>query len=248
MNENIPVNNENSTGLAEAEYSKMNFIKRVFGVMFFPGKVMQSLEKKPRVLFGLLLAALSPVALILLTFPMYMEYMRAKLEITYANMDIDVTAQQMDSIMSMSKYSSLIGGAIGAVALMLIEALVLWGLVKIFKGEGRYKQVLSVLGYTGVIAAVSVIVMIISVQLTGSFSEVSFTSLASFLPDMKGSFFYGAAKMIEIFSIWQYIVLGIGLSSVSKLSKNKIIIIVAIIFAAVAIYGGVTEFQAAKYM
>lgn len=244
MNDNNVVMNESNVVVNEADYSKMSFIKRVLGVICFPGKVMQSLEQKPRVLFGLLLTALVPLVLILATFPMYMEFTRGLLQATYAKMNLEVTVQQLEQALSFSQYSALIGGPIAAVAMLLVKALVIWAIIKIFKGQGKYKQILSVTGYAAVISVLSTIVSIITTRLTGVFSDVSFTSIASLIPEMKGSFIYGMAKMLEVFYIWQYAVIAIGLTAVSKLSKKKVYIIVACIFAVVAIYAGITEVTA----
>lgn len=244
MDDNNVVINESNVVANEVDYSKMNFIKRVLGVICFPGKAMQSLEQKPRVIFGILITALAPLVLILATLPMYMEFTRGLLQATYAKMNLEVTAQQLEQALSFSQYSALIGGPIGAVVMLLVEALVIWAIIKIFKGQGKYKQILSIVGYTAVISVLSTIVSIITTRVTGVFSNVSFTSIASLIPEMKGSFVYGMAKMIEVFSIWQYAVIAIGITTVSKLSKKKVYIIVACIFAVVAIYAGITEVAA----
>ena len=250
MNENISLNSENKTGVSgEYNYPKMNFIQRVFGVIFSPGKVMQDLEQKPRILFALLLTLLTPVVMILSVFPMYLEFTRSTLEATFAKMNTqmtaEMTAKQIDQALNIAKITGPIGGAVAAAAMWFLGALVLWTIIKILKGEGRYKQILSVTGYSAVIAALSAIVTIITTQLIGTFSEVSLTSLASFLPNMKGSFLYGAAKTIDVFSIWQYIVIAIGAATVSKLDKKKVYIIVACIFAVLMIYTGAMEVRVA---
>lgn len=247
MNEDIPVIGNNSVN-AEINLSNMNFFKRVIGIIFSPGKVMQSLEQKPRVLFGLLITALTPLIMILLTLPMYMEYSRKLLEVTYANMNIEMTAQQMEQAVKFSQYIALFGGPVSAVIMLLLEALVVWGIVKILKGEGRYKQFLSILGYANVISALSTITLILVVRFTGTFTDVSYTSVASLLPNMKGSFLFGFAKLIEVFTIWMFVVMAIGINTISRLSKKKVFIIVACIFVAIAIYMGVTEINTAKLM
>lgn len=246
MNENIPLNSENNAVTA-IEY-KMNFIQRVFGVIFSPGKVMQSLAQKPRILFALLLTLVIPVAKILAVYPMYIEYSRSLMESQYAKMNIEATPAMIDQALNVSKYTVLIGGPIGTVAMWFLSALILWVIIKIFKGEGRYKQILSITGYASVISALSAIVTIITTRLTGTYSLVSFTSLASLLPEMKGSFLFGAAKAIEIFSIWQYIVIAIGLATVSKLSKKKVYIIIACVFALLVILAGITEIRTAALL
>lgn len=242
MNENIPLNIDNNVEVS-AGFPKMNLIQRIIGVIFSPGKVMQSLEQKPRILFALLLTIITPLVMIFSVYPMYKEYLRSTLETAPATANL--TAEQIDMAVNISQYSTPFILAITAVAMWVLGALVLWVIFKIFKGVGRYKQILSVTGYAAVIAALATIASIITTQITGVFSDVAFTSLASFFLNMKGSFIYGVAKTIEIFSIWQYVVIAIGVATVSKLDKKKVYIIVACIFAVIAIYTGVMEVRAA---
>lgn len=241
MNDNNLVSNENSVETIETDYSKMGFLKRVIGIIGYPSKVMKSLAQKPRVLFGIILSAITPAILILATFPMYREYTSNLLKATYAKMNIEMTPEQLEQTLNISQYSAVISAPITAIIMLLIEALILWAIIKLFKGDGKFKHVLSVLGYTAIITTLATIVNIITTRLTGTFTDVSYTSLASLIPSMKGSFIYGVAKVIEVFSIWQYIVIGIGLSAISKLSNKKVIIIVACIFAILAVYSGVSE-------
>lgn len=249
MSEYISLNNENnSVLLAEDNYSNMNFIQRVLGVIISPEKTMKSLEQKPRILFSLLLTLITPIVMIFSIFPMFIEYTRKTLEATYENMNIQMTSEQIDQVLNITKYTAPFAGAIGAVAMWFLGTLVLWGIIKIFKGEGQYKQILSVTGYASVISTLAVIVSIVTTQLTGAFSDVSYTSFASLLPNMKGNFFYGASKAIDVFSIWKYIVIAIGVTTVSKLEKKKVYIIIACIFAVFMIYTGVAEVRAAGLM
>jgi len=242
MNNNIPLNIGNNAQVpAEMNYPKMNFFQRVLGVIFSPGKTMQSLAQKPRILFGLLLTLLTPVVMIFAIFPMFLEYTRGTFETLYPNF----TAEQIDQGVNIAAVSGPIGGAIGAVAMWFLGALALWVIIKIFKGQGQYKQVLSILGYAAVISALAANVTILATQLTGVYSDVSYTSLASLIPNMKGSFIFGVARSIDIFSIWKYVVIAIGVFSVSKLEKKKVYIIVACIFAALAIYTGIGEVSTA---
>ncbi|MHB8061846.1 MAG: Yip1 family protein [Ruminiclostridium sp.] len=249
MNENIPLDiNNNSDIPAEINYPRMNLIQRIISVILAPGKVMQSLEQKPRILFALLLTILTPVVMIFSVLPMYKESLmstRDAIEATYERMNIQMTAEQIDNILNKTATSAPFLLAFYAVALWFLGALVLWGIIKVFKGEGRYKQILSITGYSAVISALAVIVKIIFTQFTGIYSDISVTSLASLLPNMKGNFLYGAAKAIDVFSIWQYVVIAIGTATVSKLDKKKVYIIVACIFAVLAIYAGVTEVSSA---
>lgn len=240
MSEDIQFEDRNNSALPIVnDYSKMNFIQRVFGVIFSPGKVMQSLEQKPRILFALFLTMLTPVVLIFAILPMYQEYVRNTVAAKTPQLEIT------DQIMAITTYTGMITAALVTVASWFLGTLILWGITKIFKGEGGYKQMLSVTGYAAVISALATIVTIAVTRVTGVFNQVSYTSLASFLPEMKGSFLYGVAKGIDVFNIWYYVVIAIGTTVVSKLSKNKVFLIVACIFAAIVIYTGATEVMSA---
>ena len=242
MSENIYSDNGKDSVAAENnKYRGMNFIQRVFGIIISPEKVMKDLEQKPRILFALLLTLFTPVVLIFSVFPMYMEYSRTVMEATYAKMNMEVTAEMMEAAVATAKYTGPIGGALGAAGMWFLGALLLWLVIKIFKGQGTYKQILSIIGYSSVIGALAAISSIVTTLITGTYSELSFTSIAVLLPDMKGNFIYGAAKAIDVFSIWQYAVLAIGTAVVSKLSKKKAYIIVSCIFAAIVIYTGFME-------
>lgn len=245
MSEDIKLEDGNNSESPIAnDYTQMNFFQRVFGVIFSPGKVMQSLEQKPRILFALFLTILTPIIMIYSVMPMYVQYMlnnRSVVEATYEKMNIQMTSEQIDQIIISSTKSTPFILAASSAAKWFLGALILWVIIKIFKGQSKYKQILSVTGYAAVISALSAIVTIAVTRVTGVFNEVSYTSLASLLPEMKGNFLYGAAKAIDVFSIWYYAVIAIGTAIVSKFSKKKVYLIVACMFAAIIIYTGAME-------
>jgi hypothetical protein len=253
VNENIPLDIGNSAKIpSEVNYPKMNLVQRILGVIFAPGKVMKSLEQKPRILFALLLTIITPIGMIFSVLPMYKESLmanRSAYVATYEKMGIAMTPEQIDNTINRSANTAPFTMALMTVGMWFLGALILWLVLKIFKGKSSYKQMLSVTGYAAVISTLASIAVIITTLITGVFSNISFTSLASLLPDMKGSFLYGAAKALDIFSIWQYVVIAIGAATVSKVEKkSKVYIVVACIFAIIVIYTGVMEVQAAGIM
>lgn len=239
---------EELVATSESIYTGLNLFQRIFGIIFSPGKVMQDLEQKPRILFALILTIITPIVMIFSIFPVYQAYLlnnRAAVEATYEKMNIQMSTEQIDKILMNSAYATPFTLAVISAAMWFLGALVLWGAVKILKGKGTYKQILSVTGYATVVSALGALVTIITTLLTGTYSEISYTSLASLIPDMKGSFIYGAAKTIEVFSIWMYMVIAIGTAAVSKLEKKKVYFIVTCIFAVLVIYSAVTEVRTA---
>lgn len=228
---------------------KMNVFERVFGVFFSPGEVMQNLAEKPRIILGLIISLIVPAVTLLAVFPMYKEFSRPVIEATYKNMNLPSTPEDIDAALEIAKITGPIGGAVGSALMWFVGALVLWLILKIFKGQGTLKQFLSVTGYASVVSVISAIVFIAITQVTGTYASVSYTSLAVILPEsLKGSFVYGVASGIEVFSIWQYILIAIGAVTVSKISKNKVYIVVACIFAILLIYAGVQTVQAAALL
>lgn len=227
---------------------QMGFFKRVLGVFLWPGKTMQSLTEKPRVLFPLLFAAIAQAIMIIAVFPMYREYLRIGMEAAYSRMDVDIQSDQFEQILNVSAMTSPIGMAITAVATLLLGALVLWIVIKLFKGQGYYKQILSITGYSYVISVLPTIVQIIKTNVIGVFNLLSYTSAAVLMPKMDGSFIYGMAKSLDVFSIWQYVVLAIGLVSVSKLEKRKVYMIVGVIFVLQLLFAGITEIRTAALL
>lgn len=230
------------------DLANMGFFHRLFGVIFSPGKVMQSLAQKPRILFALFLTILTPIVKIYSVMPMYLQYMlnnRSAVEATYQKMNITMTSEQIDQIIIKSTKSTPFILAASDVAKWFLGALILWVIMKIFKGQSKYKQILSVTGYAAVVVALGTIVEIAVTRITGVYTEISFTSLASILPDMKGSFIYGAAKAIDVFNIWYYTVIAIGTAAVSKIGKKKAYLVIACIFAVIVVYTGATEVMSA---
>ena len=132
---------------------------------------------------------------------------------------------------------SLVGGMIVAPMVLIISwlvgALILTLFIKIFKGTGSIKTYFSITGYANVILVLSTVVTIVIALVTGQYSRdaVSVTSLASFLdPEKVSVFLYTLASGIELFTIWMYAIIGIGVSCASGFSKQKSLAIVFTIY------------------
>ncbi len=170
------------------------------------------------------------------------------METSYAIMGMQFSPVMFESILSGSVISTPILGGVMAGLVLLVQALVLWLILKIFKGQGRFKQFLSVIGYSSVISVLAAIVSVIAIQLTGTYSDVTYTSLAAFMPDMKGSFIFGMARSLDVFNIWYFVCASIGVATISKIDKKKVYLVMVILFIVVAAIGGYNEVQSAALM
>lgn len=224
--ENIGVN---INGTENQTIKPMNFMQRAAGVVFSPAETMKNISVKPGFLFPLILIAITSFLFIFLNFDMYKEYTLEATRDMMVKMNADIPEEQLLKQVDFSTIIGLVGAPFGGVIGWLIGAAILFAAVKIFKGEGNLKQYLSVTGYAYVIMTFSIILTTVVSHITGTFNmQTSVTSLASLLPtNMEGNFVFGLLNGIEVFSIWYYVVIGIGTSVVSKLEKKKVYSVVA---------------------
>lgn len=240
---NLETGSENVGFYESHEVKKMNFIKRVSGVIFSPSETMKNLAEKPRVLFPIILMAVSMFLFILVNFEMFKEFNLITIEETMAKMNLELTSEQLATQAEFGSKISLFTTPLVTLVTWFIGGVILFAAMKIFKGEGKLKQYLSVTGYSYVIAVLSLIVTSIVANLTGTFNMyASVTGLTSLLPqDMSGTFLYGFLSIFEVFNIWQYVVMGIGAAYVSKLDKKKVYVIMTALFVLTGLYGGTTQ-------
>lgn len=244
MNDNLVA------GTQENVLPRLNVFQRIIYIVTSPEKLMLDLEQKPRVLLGILLTILTPMLTMFAAFPMFKEYLRGTFESTgaYEQLLAQMSAEQIESVLVGSAISTPVFAGIGAGIVLLVEALVIWLVLKIFKGQARFKQILSVIGYTSVISVLAAIVSIIASNVTGVYTDVTYTSLSSLLPEMKGTFAFGFARTIDVFGIWAFVVSTIGIATVSKIDKKKVYVVMACIFIILALYMGYNEVKAASLL
>lgn len=217
----------------------MNFFQRVIGIIVSPGKTMEDLVKKPRILFPILSTALSVVLFYLIRFDLYKPFFIKTLQTALEQSGKPVPAEQMDFVQNVSLISGLAAIPFSNVIMLIIVSSIIFGICRlIFKCEGKYKQYLSVTGYSYVIMLLSIIVTLGASFFTNSIMlDASLANITNILaPNIKGSFLYGIIRGIDLFSIWYYIVMGIGVVTVSKLSKVKVFSIMGLFFIAQVLY------------
>jgi len=234
--------------------SNMGFFQKIAGVIFSPGKTMRSIAERPKILFPLLLAAFSQVIVYLVRYPLYQDFMaetlKKSMEIQKTKFNIELTPQQVDQALQIQSISSLVATPIMTLLVWLIGTAVVYGLLKAFKGQGKFKSYLAVTGYAYIITLLYQLIVIAVSFFTGSlYLMVPLTSLASLLPaDMAGTFLFGVIKGIDLFSIWFYAVIAIGLAEASKVKKTTVYTIVGIVFALVLLIAGAGEMAQGMYM
>jgi hypothetical protein len=90
----------------------------------------------------------------------------------------------------------------------------------VFAGNAKFKEVLSVMSYGSLVYALGFIFVIPLMMASDSFlASYSFAAFVS-EPELK-SVLYVFLSKINLFLIWEIIVIGIGLSVLYKIPRNK---------------------------
>lgn len=216
----------------EQSNNRTRFSQRVWGVIFSPANVMRDLVNRPRIVFAIFIIAFSVLIYSIIRFQPYFEFW---MDVAEKGMDKESENYlvELQYRVVFFVFGSLISQPFVSLLGWLLGSLVLFAGVKAFKGEGTYKHVLSITGYSYIIILLFIIIQMFTSFFTGQlFLDTSLANAIKLLePGMIGTTLYGILRGIDIFTIWRYIVIAIGLIYMSKLEKAKVISIVAVSYA-----------------
>lgn len=243
--------NNNVQGESQ-DVKEMNFFQRVIGIVISPSETMKNLIAKPRILFPILAMALGPVLLNLIRFSLYQETVRLQMEksfeIAAKSGGQQLAPEQIDLFVRISTYGGLIAAPIVVLGMWLAGTAILFGIVKALGGKGKFKQYLSITGYVSVITLLSIfITLIVSFYTNRLTLDLSLGIFAKqILTGFEGSFLFGFAytvlSAISLFTLWSYVLYGMGVACLSGLNKRKAYIIVfsmlIILVLAQALFAG----------
>ncbi len=230
----------------EVSHEQPGFLKRLLWVLTSPGKLMENLAERPRVLFGLILSALAMVLLFVIRMPLYEDILRSSMSLTGQTM----TAEMIEQSLPLTKIAGLVTVPLTMVFVILFYTVIFFAILKLIGGQGRFKAYLSVTCYSYVVPALYTLLLIPVSFVTGSLhQDIPLSSLATLAStDMRGTFLFGILKGLDIFAIWYYAVMAIGFTAVSKLKKTYVYGVAAVIFLIGLIIAGVGETSMKAFM
>ncbi|MBN2091432.1 YIP1 family protein [candidate division KSB1 bacterium] len=222
-----------------AETRQPNVFEQIIGVFLSPTKTFQAIDQKPNFLVPLILIILVSIitAYVIMPtiMPAQMEKQREKL------VEQGMSDEQIDQAMATGEKFGSIFGLIGAGFSPIIMLLIAAGLLMficsvIMGGTTSFAKVFSIMSYSWLIYLVGSLVKI-PLILKQKTSDIHF-SPATFWPEEQAkSFLYHFLKAFDIFAIWQYVVLAIGVAIIYKFSNQKAGIAVGILFLIFALFG-----------
>lgn len=235
----------------EIATEKPGFFKRILWVFTSPGKLMASLAEKPRVLFWFIAGILAIDVLYLVRLPLYKDFLREstlKSSEYMESLGVVMTPEMVEASLPNAMVTGLISTPITLAVVYLFITLVFFAILKLMGGQGKFKAYLSVLVHANIISVLYTLLLIPISFISGSLHQgaAPLTSLAALVSqDTTNTLLYGVLASLDIFSIWYYVVLAIGLTAVSKLKKNYVYYVVAGIFI-VSMIIGIIGMSAAK--
>lgn len=232
----------------EPEQAPQNLISRLFGVWFSPGEAFTEIGRAPRILIPALLLFVLAGATNYLVIDRYgyenvarkqMESMVNAGWITQDKADELIREELAPSKVSAGKIQSGVLGAVWIVVLLTIMA----GLFKAFTlmmGRGnRFKQIYSVTAYAYLATTlISTVVTLILIYLKDPadldiYNPVA-SNLGAILPMMVEDlpkFVLGLASFVDVFVIWNLILLAIGYAAIThKMKKGTAVVFLVILY------------------
>ena len=228
MNEEAVVQQEHTE-----EIQEMSAIQRVVGVYFSPKKTFEYLRERPKWLVPFIL-----ICVIALVSNYLVSDIALEERIDHIRMSDRIPEERKDEIIERME-----SGASGAqayiqyvatpvvifIVLAVVSAIFLFSGNILFGGQATFRQMLSMYTHAGVIALPAAIVRI-PLMLAQQTSRVQ-TNLAVFMSaDAEQSFLYRLLAKFDLFTIWQVILLIIGISAIYRFASGKATTLILILW------------------
>jgi len=221
----------------DAQPVRMNPLQKLVSIVTAPSRAAAGIRTKPDVILPIILLVLASVAPFLINFQAYKDSV-----VTAMNAQASastMTAEQLTALANTTVISTLAAAPFVTLIVWLLGALILFGCVRLFKGECRYSHILSLTGYAAVFSLLSgVLTAIVGLASGNGFLSTTLTSLPALVPDLPAGFVAGAATGIELFAIWSVIVQGIGVSVIAGIDRKKGFTIVGVLYVLELLFAG----------
>lgn len=200
---------------------RMGLPQRMIGVIFFPGRVFQSLHAHPTFIAPMLIVAILSAAVIPLLMPLNVQLVEQQLQ-----KNPNLSQEQREQAKAMSQGRLAIGMGMASALIMtpiifLVYAVLFQTIFNfVLGGHSTFKPVLSIVVHASL---VSVLGLIVTVPLMLYQGQPGITlnagTLFPFL-DEEG-FVYRVIKNIDLFTIWWLCLLSIGLGSLYRMATAR---------------------------
>jgi hypothetical protein len=208
----------------ESQGEKMGFFARVSGIFFEPKRIFTFLNSKPSWFFAFLLILLIGVVVAEITLPQNLLLQKEIVSQSPRVASAPGVLEKMTEITTGKRISTVISEIIKIfIGLILLTSFVYFLCNIILGGDSSYKRVLSIITYTSFVTTLGAVLKTPLILAKNS-ADIQ-TSLALLMPE--GDFTkirYMLLSSLEIFSIWQIILIALGVTVLYKFSMAKALV------------------------
>jgi len=200
---------------------KMGFFSRIVGIFFEPKKVFSFLNSKPTWFPAFILILIIAIIIAEIILPQNLLLQKEIVSQSPRLSSSPEILEKMTEITTGKRISTVVGAIFeNFIGLILLTSLVYFFCNILLGGESSYKRVLSVVTYTSFIPTFGAILKAPLILAKNS-ADVQ-TSLGLLMPG--GDFTkirYMLLSALDIFSIWQIILIALGMTVLYKFSMSK---------------------------
>jgi hypothetical protein len=201
----------------------LGFPARLAGVFTAPSMVFEEIKRRPTWLAALLAVTLATAALntLVLWSETGEKVVRQQFQEAVEKSGREVPPEAIDTQIKVYRYM----GPAMVIVVFPVLTLALSGLVYlifsiVLGGEGTFRQTFSAYSHASLIGIVGAVVATGMIFLKGN--AKSSTAVTAFLPFLEeNSFVYRFCQGLDLFVIWQLVVLSIGMGIIGRMSTRK---------------------------
>ncbi len=242
MSEETPVQSQEPEEYPE----ELTKAEAMSGVFTAPGETYETIAASPKKNYWLLPLIISIILSLISTFLFMQDKELAKrtMDKTRAKMteqfdknvkegkmsreDADKALENMDPNSPMFKVFGFVGALFGSFIILFVPFIIYLILLKIMKTDFEIVNLLNVIGLAMLIVALGNLIGLVISIIRGDMTTIGLGFLIS--EESAGEKLHAVVSKFDIFNIWFYIVIGIGLSKIARLEFSKSVLIAFIPF------------------
>ncbi|UPG63090.1 Yip1 family protein [Metabacillus endolithicus] len=183
----------------------------LFGMIFQPGEQFERLRERPVIWLPLILLSILGTVIAVLTV----------LNVDYSTLPGPaMSAEELELTKMFGIIFGGLGGLFGTSIGFLVVAAILFGIAKIAKSSVSFKQMFSLIIFTGFITTIGQLLNQLIIFAIGGDPYVMLTSVNSLIG--ADGVLGAVLGVFEVFQIWYYVLLALGLMKVSAFQTGSI--------------------------
>lgn len=204
----------------------------IFGILTSPGEQFERIKTKP--------AIWGPLLLVLVLIVVGAVYTAVGTNYDAIFKESGLTGEELEIVRPLAVGGAIFGTIFIQIATVFIAPLIYWLCVKISGGTTTYRNMLSLNLFIMFISCIGLLINGLFLYFTDSTSLYNVTSLASIISAEQP--LASILNIFEVFSLWGYVLLAVGLEKVGGISKKSAWISVAVLFGILLLFSVASGF------